>query len=504
MNFHEIFFGQSDGDVLLIQPNMLQQTKPEHIDPIQTEYWKSCESVGSLFGDLPIEPNWGLLSISTSLKQNGYKVAHIDFNLYDYIKVKKTNEFITLTDIRHVLLRKRYRVIGISCMTVSHNNTLEIARICKEINPECIVLVGGIHFSFIPEMALISQYIDGVLCGEGEESFVQFMKYCNEQQKWTNVSGLVYRKEGDIVKNPVKQLGTLEDIGRPDYESWPSDVPLIPRIYMSRGCNGGCDYCVVNQFFCEAYRKRPLEKVIEEIEYVVSELGCKDILIGDLNFAASKEDALRLCEHIVNKQLKIQWWCQTRADGLDEELIKAMKAAGCVQIGIGIESVDKEILENSCSTKENRQLSTKELCQLIRKYDIEVQGYFIIGLPGETFTSAMNTIKWIDELTCNDYVNITHIAVLVPYPGTPIFLNPEQYKMKIINSDFSKYIMNCDYMNTGVPIIETEELNNFQIYALWQLALSTASKNFRKKSKKNVPEMFNALYEFWNEITFYE
>ena len=140
----------------------------------------------------------------------------------------------------------------------------------------------------------------------------------------------------------------------------------------------------------------------------------------------------------------------------------------------------------------------------IRKYDIEVQGYFIIGLPGETFTSAMNTIKWIDELTCNDYVNITHIAVLVPYPGTPIFLNPEQYKMKIINSDFSKYIMNCDYMNTGVPIIETEELNNFQIYALWQLALSTASKNFRKKSKKNVPEMFNALYEFWNEITFYE
>ena len=61
MKFREVYYGQNSADVLLIQPNVLQKTKPENIDPVQTYYWDTCSKVGSLFGDLPIEPNWGLL-----------------------------------------------------------------------------------------------------------------------------------------------------------------------------------------------------------------------------------------------------------------------------------------------------------------------------------------------------------------------------------------------------------------------------------------------------------
>lgn len=70
MKFNEIFYEKFDGDVLLIQPNMLQKIKPKYIDPVQTDYWENSEKVGSLLGDLPIEPNWGLLSIAGNLKRD--------------------------------------------------------------------------------------------------------------------------------------------------------------------------------------------------------------------------------------------------------------------------------------------------------------------------------------------------------------------------------------------------------------------------------------------------
>lgn len=501
MNFREIYYGESSGDVLLIQPNMLQQILPENIDPVQTDYWDTCSNVGSLFGDLPIEPNWGLLSIAANLIKNGYSVEHIDFHLYDYIKVKKENAFITSEDIEKILLNKNYKVIGISAMTISHDNALNIAEICKRLNPNCKVILGGIHFSFLPEEGLKCESIDAVLRGEGEMSFVQLLDVLNAEEDWDKVEGIAFRKDSGYVINEPAIVDNLDLLPIPAYGLCPSDIPLIPRIYTARGCNGGCDYCVVNQFFCGTYRKRSILNIFNEIIYAVEKLHCKDILIGDLNLGASKDDAVKLCEMIIGNNLNIKWWCQTRADGLDEELIKIMSEAGCVQIGIGIESADEEILNNSTSQKNNVYLSTKELCDVIHKYNMEVQGYFIIGLPGETMDSAIMTIKTIDDLTLRKYVDITHIAVLVPYPGTPIFERTEEYDIKILSQKYSKYIMNCDYMNTGLPVVETKELSQFQIYSLWQLAISTAANNFKKRRKKDTLSMFNSVDEFWKLIS---
>lgn len=113
MKFNEIFYGKFDGDVLLIQPNMLQKTKPEYIDPVQTDYWENSEKVGSLFGDLPIEPNWGLLSIAGNFKRCKYTTRYLDFHLYDYIKLKLNGEFIENSDIFKILENKKcYKICG--------------------------------------------------------------------------------------------------------------------------------------------------------------------------------------------------------------------------------------------------------------------------------------------------------------------------------------------------------------------------------------------------------
>ena len=117
-------------------------------------------------------------------------------------------------------------------------------------------------------------------------------------------------------------------------------------------------------------------------------------------------------------------------------------------------------------------------------------------------SSAMKTIGMIDDLTKNSFVDVTHIAVLVPYPGTPIYKSEKDFDVKIISKDFSKYLMNCDFMNAGVPVVRTAELSEYQIYSLWQLALSTAANNFANRLTTNRPDMFNDIETFIEKIAF--
>ena len=111
MDFQDIYYGKNSIDVLLIQPNILQRIKPENIDPVQTHYWDICSKVGSLFGDLPIEPNWGLLSIAKALSIKGYKALYLDFHLYEYIKIKKENEFLIDNDLFKILSNKKFSFV---------------------------------------------------------------------------------------------------------------------------------------------------------------------------------------------------------------------------------------------------------------------------------------------------------------------------------------------------------------------------------------------------------
>ncbi len=488
MKFNEIFYEKFDGDVLLIQPNMLQKIKPKYIDPVQTDYWENSEKVGSL------------LSIAGNLKRDKKcSMRYLDFHLYDYVKLKIKGEFIESSDILKILKNKKSKVILISVMTLSHYYALEIAKICKQINPETFIVLGGLHFSFLPNEAFKEKAVDAVLCGEGEESISKLLDCIIRKEDFTTIDGLILKenKEKTVEWAYVKDLNTLSLSA---YELWAEDVPFIPRVYTARGCNGKCDYCVVNNFFSNTYRRKDIFKIMEEIEYLTKNLKCKELLIGDLNLGASIDETIKLCRLIVEKNIKIQWWCQTRADGLNEEVLYWMSKAGCVQIGIGIESNDKDILVKSSSMKKNLKIDTEELCKLIKKYGMQVQGYFIIGLPNESINSAISTIKYIDYLTSNNFVDITHIAVLVPYPGTPIYENPKKYNIKILTYDYSKYIMNCDYMNTGIPVIETENLSEYQIYSLWQLAISTASKNFKKRKALKVPNLFKDTKNFYENL----
>jgi len=322
------------------------------------------------------------------------------------------------------------------------------------------------------------------------------MKNLNNKDSWGDISGIVYRTSKGIHKNEVR-LVDIHSIGYPAYDLWPSDMPLVPRIYLSRGCIGSCDYCVVNIFFKCKYRRRKIDDVVDEITYLQDKYNISEFLIGDLCFPSNAKDTLYFCNQIIEKGIKIKWWCQTRPEILNDEVLDIMQKAGCVQIGVGIESANAEILDNcnSVKTSSDKNNDIKMVCKKIKKHNIAVQGYFIIGLPGENIYKSMKTVSLIDELTDENLVDVTHISVLVPYPGTKIKTGDSADRIKIVDTNYENYLMNCDLLNAGIPIYKTSNLSQYQIYSIWQLALSTAAKNFMKRDSKII-NMFDKLSNY--------
>jgi len=206
---------------------------------------------------------------------------------------------------------------------------------------------------------------------------------------------------------------------------------------------------------------------------------------------------MQICDEIIARGIEVNWWSQTRADIIAEGKIdlKKMYEAGCRYIAIGIENASEEQLEKS--KKGITRFQSIVACHQAKKAGMLVQGYFVIGLPGETVTSAFKTIDLMDELMREGLVDVTHISVAVLYPGTSMFANPKKYGYILVSRNFEEFVMCSGEGDGGLPPYETINLSRHQIYSLWQLALSVAARNYRMRQRKSkgeragIPEVSN-------------
>jgi len=236
------------------------------------------------------------------------------------------------------------------------------------------------------------------------------------------VKGLVWRRGGEIVRNPDRNfIPNLDDLPLPMHHLLPlhkyrsgAIKGTYQFIVTSRGCTAGCIYCIKHVSYQAGLRLRSPENIVAEIEMLVS-LGVKNIhMYADL-FTANRDQVIGLCKLIVEKKLDITFTCNSRVDYVDEEMVGWMAKAGCTVISWGIESANEEVLKKA--RKGTTADRARQSLKWTRAAGIRNLGYFIIGLPGETRESIQETIDFSKELPLD--LAIFHIAA--PYPGTPFF-----------------------------------------------------------------------------------
>lgn len=488
--------------IVLIQPPLL---KPDmEVDFIQKKYWEVlAESIGGImrrkgldkylnecdrnFSGF-IEPNIGLFYVAASLKKNGYDIRYIDAHIEDAKIRNGQKRPISMDDIKAELDKipaDEMNIVAISPLTVNYGWAVKIAQAVKEINKSCLVVLGGVHASFDYENILNRHNcIDIISVGEGEESMVEVADTLFEGDFLLNrlqkIKGLAFRMEGNIVFTGSRPfISDLDSLPYPMYELLPKEYleNFVIRVITSRGCSNNCSFCVPSKFF-NKLRFRAPEKVVDEIEYYYNTYGWNVFMIGDLNFLSDYHYAKVFCNELISRNMKIFWMCQSRVDLINEEITRLMYQAGCLMICLGIESAEQEILDNT-----NKGITLEkciEACKTVKAAGISLFTFWVFGLPGETHDSAHATIKLLRRLIDEKLIDYTHCTTCVPYPGTDLYNNPEKNKINIISGDFDDYWLGCDYLGAGLPVIETEELSNYEIYAYWQTALAVVAGNLLK------------------------
>lgn len=237
-----------------------------------------------------------------------------------------------------------------------------------------------------------------------------------------SVKGLVWRDRAEIRINADRPfIRNLDDLPLPLHYLLPWQLYRAPGIkgpysfiVPSRGCPGGCTFCIKHVSYNNTVRLRSPENVLAELKLLWN-LGLRNVHLYTDCFTVNRDQVVGICEGMIREGLAFRWTCNSRVDYVDPELLTLMKRAGCWLISWGIESASDDILRHV--HKGTDQSKIERALRWSHEAGIWNWGFFILGLPGETEETIRQTIALAKKLPLQ--LALFHIAA--PYPGTPFF-----------------------------------------------------------------------------------
>lgn len=405
-------------------------------------------------------PPLGLASIAGYVRSLNYSVQMID----SAIVAPTTSLFESYFTDHYVSCYANIRFIGLTATTSTIKKAYRIAQICKNIYPECTIVFGGVHATFLSEEVLSQPFVDIVVAGEGELTMAELLSGQDRQ----DIKGIVYKSgNGDgaiIIKNkPRERIDDLDALPLPAYDLLPitqyrpakGSYKRLPAMSLmtSRGCPGRCSFC--NKTLGDRIVFQSAERILEEIKYLTDHYGIREILFYDDTFTLFKANVSKLCQLLINHHLDLSWTCFARVDFVDPQLLLQMKAAGCHQIMYGVENIDEQVLKNI-----NKKINREQILQAVRwtrEAKIECRLAFMVGNPGDSRDIIMKNIEFLKIL--NPDLLIVNIAT--PFPGTEMFKWADE-KGLLLTYDWDDYTL-------AEPVMRLENLSGAEIRELYKL-----------------------------------
>ena len=323
--------------------------------------------------------------------------------------------------------------IGISSFTCGIKDAYIFASKIKKIS-DIPILMGGPHTTFMPKEAL--QYCDIVVRGEGEKTFRQLIEaFPWSNKKLKKINGISYKSNKKIVHNPPQKfIEPLDKIPFPDWDICPKSYPIhkgFGYVLTSRGCPFRCTFCVSSKTLGKPWRAYSSTRVLAELEWLVEKYSAKQILFLDENFCLNKKRVMEICKGIVDRKLDIVFACDARVNAVDEEMLMAMKKAGCQTIYFGVESGYQKILD---LYKKGITISQiKRAFRLCNKVGIPTAAGWIIH-PSYNEKDFLHDLMFAFKLNAGAIT----LSQLIPFPGTGIY-NELKNNKKPISQDWDLY-----------------------------------------------------------------
>lgn len=350
-------------------------------------------------------PSLGLAYLAAMLEGGGHRVKIIDAGNLGW----------SWSFLAAEIKRQKADLIGVGSYTQNRDRTFRAMTICR---PHARYLVMGGQYVSGRRQEIFKECpeLDFGIAGEAEISLPALVKKLERGTDPGDVPGLV---TPDRFNPPGSFIEDLDSLPFPARRLLPNDLyyhGLWPgkkttSLLTSRGCPYRCTYCD-RSISGSTWRARSPQNVLDEIEEVVRDLDIHAFAIADEIFTFDSRRVREICQGILDRDLDVQWKCETRADLVDEETLCIMKKAGCSIITYRIESGNQETLDH---LKKGFTLpQVRQAVAMARRAGIATMAHFLLGIPVETFAQAMKTIEFARELNA-DFPNF---AFLSPIRGT--------------------------------------------------------------------------------------
>lgn len=342
----------------------------------------------------------GLLSIATEAIRGGHEVRIVDLRQFSCMD----------TAVREVLIRDP-EFVGCGAMTVDFNVMCDVFKVVKRRAPHVTTIAGGVHVSIVPGDAERVKEIDYVVTGEAEWTLPKMLDDC-------------FVGYPRVVRGECPDLDALLPINRElmDYRggelmhgaAWNSSYPYV-TVMVGRGCPAHCSFCwpVSETLFGRKIRIRSVTHVMWELKDLMRRYAPAYIEFIDDLFTIRPswvEEFVRAYPKVCGT---IPFNVASRADivARHPEMFAALRGIGLDTANVGLESGCQrhlDYLKKGTTVEQNY-----EACRVLKALGVKIVGNIIHGLPGETPSETMETVRLVKD----GKVDFYSPSFLTPYPG---------------------------------------------------------------------------------------
>ncbi|MBI5344730.1 MAG: radical SAM protein, partial [Deltaproteobacteria bacterium] len=370
----------------------------------------------------------GIAQLSACLKKDNFDVSLLHIS----------DESIPPDSFIEKVKAERPDMLAYSSITTQYPAVKKFAALTGKLDIHTIY--GGIHPTIAPDESIGTKGIDSICMGEGDEAIVDYAKAFENGGDINSIHNFWVKRDGKIYRNPVRPLvADLDMLPFPDFELFrygrlDEYVYLKSAFVMcSRGCHFNCSYCCNHQLR-EIYpnkkkylRFRGVENVIREIEDLRARYpGIAKIRFGDDTLAQDKEWFRELVEQY-KKRVGLPFSTNDRVNNITEETVALYKEAGCFCVDMGIEN-GNDYIRNKLFDRHVSEERMISAFRLLEKNGIQTGSFNIIGAPGETMSTMLETVKLNAICRPTTCVN----SYLFPFPGSKIRLICEEQGLEIM------------------------------------------------------------------------
>jgi anaerobic magnesium-protoporphyrin IX monomethyl ester cyclase len=360
----------------------------------------------------------GILAVATPLIRAGFEIVLIDSTITPDFKSR------VLEEVKDALC------LGVSLVTGPMiRETVEIAKAVKAWNPDFPVVLGGWHPSLLPKQTLEAPYLDYIVRGQGEESFLELVQHLRAGSAPDFVEGIGFKRDGKLIMTAERALRPLSEMPPKayhiaDFDAYERKCGRRWAMYTSSlACPFNCGYCTNAGVYGRKWNALAPEQFVEETVDLSRRYALEMIWVVDDNFMVDMDRVRGIAEGLVRENSHFKWSVQATSNvvaRISPEDLRLLHRAGLQQICQGIDSGSPTVLKLMNKDWQDFDSIHQSAARCLEA-GIRPSFNMIFAYPGEGRKERRESIDFMMK-TCRKYPGAEWWTnIFTPYPGSPVF-----------------------------------------------------------------------------------